>query len=172
MCRLTLLRARRYEGEKLFTISRAACLGATAASADAECVREDSQCNLAMLVLQERAKGEASTWAPLLKMLTPAACPWVWPQHARSFLQGTELEPVLEATLMCILWSGLWPLTRTVQAKLLRLRQEFEAGRLADIPCSLEEYAATCTAVSSVVNPWFGGTGSLFNITLNSSEVR
>ena len=53
------------------TIPRGACLSAKAQSAEAECEDEDSQRDLAMTVLSERAKGDASPWAPFLHIITP-----------------------------------------------------------------------------------------------------
>ena len=53
-----------------------------------------------MPLLAERAKGAASSWAPLLDCLQrSAACPWMWSAEARRWLDGTELQPVVEMKL-------------------------------------------------------------------------
>ena len=88
------------EGQELCRIPRAACLGAAAdADVDDEPPEADTQSTLATLILEEQARGEASEWAPLLRMLSPAPCPTIWPAEARSYLAGTELEPVVARKL-------------------------------------------------------------------------
>ena len=72
-------------GQELCRIPRAACLGAAAdADVDDEPPEADTQSTLATLILEEQARGEASEWAPLLRMLSPAPCPTIWPAEARS----------------------------------------------------------------------------------------
>ena len=146
------------KGVEIFRVPRNACLGATSQVADTgDEVTTDSQLHLANLVLDERAKGEASEWAPMLNMLEyNAPCPWLWPEAQRqAYLKGTELEPV-------------------VRLKLERLEQEWrslEKGgkggnkgkrggkKNAGTECShsRESYLEACAMVLSHVNPWFGG---------------
>eukprot|EP01043_Picozoa_sp_COSAG02_P074996 COSAG02_NODE_15260_length_1188_cov_6.250971_2_plen_185_part_01 len=93
-----LLAKRRIEpGQELFRIPRRACLGATSDGAndgDAEQFT-DSQQKLAEIILDELHLGESSSWRPMLDMISAAPCPWVWPEKARAFLDGTELAAVL-----------------------------------------------------------------------------
>ena len=84
------------KGELLFTVPWQACLGARSKKVDAGPPEGDTQAHLAGCLLREQAKGGQSSWSPLLRMLTRAPCPWVWPKDATSYLTGTELEPVLK----------------------------------------------------------------------------
>ena len=142
-------------------VPRAACLGhrtaesdlnGAAADADERPIEGDSHCGLALELLN-REKNEA--FAPLLDILTPAACPWVWPAEAARWLDGTELEPVLKR-------------------KNRRLELEFDG--IGMIPAnerpdfvSVGTFERACALAASHVNPWFGGAVVPFNCTLNWS---
>lgn len=115
-------------GEKLFSIPRCACLGAHTGQPDGDC-----QWRIARQVLRRDPE-----WLPLLNTLTPASCPWLWPQGARTYLQGTELEDV-------------------VRTKLQRLSTE----------CTHPKYARACALVLSHVNPWFNTSIVPFSCLLN-----
>jgi len=136
-------------GEELFRVPRAACLGAVADEADAGVVdnEKDSQSRMA-LVLAEASED----WAPFVKKLTPAPCPWLWPAATQQRLfAGTELAPVLA------------------------MKREVLAAEYAALPpavtqrCSLPRYVELCALAASHMNPWFGGSIVPFNTTLNYS---
>ncbi|MEM6713377.1 MAG: SET domain-containing protein, partial [Pseudomonadota bacterium] len=115
-------------GEILFSIPQCACLGAHTGQPDGDC-----QGRIARQVLRRDPE-----WLPLLNALTPASCPWLWPQDARKYLQGTELEDV-------------------VKMKLQRLSSE----------CDHPDYARACALVLSHVNPWFNTSIVPFSCLLN-----
>lgn len=135
-------------GEVLFRVPRQACFGPKAGAAiDAE-PPGDTQEHFARRLLKERAKGTASRWAPLLGVLTPAPCPWIWPAAAHQFLDGTELQEVLER-------------------KRKRLRRERKGTGSDDGDDRSREYDCACALVASHLNPWFGGSITPVNCTLN-----
>ena len=134
------------KGARLFRVPRQACLGARSRNPDADPDDVDSQLRLAMLILEEQRQEAASQWAPLLSVLTSAPCPWLWPQEAQRYLDGTELEPVL-------------------RQKLARLKAECAHAGLS--PSQLDTYASACALAISHTNPWFGGSVVPFNWTLN-----
>ena len=142
-------------GTELFRVPRAACFGASASgpvAADEDAFGVDTQEQTAMLLLAERAKGASSAWAPLLDCLQrSAACPWTWSAEARQWLDGTELQPVVEM-------------------KLNRLEAERAAMAAARRPAAAE-YADACALASSMLNPFFGGSIVPFNCHLNWSEA-
>lgn len=131
-------------GEELFRVPRAACLGATSAGADADVTDGDCQRRLALALLEATAD-----WAPFLAMLTPARCPWVWSESERRQLDGTELEPVVEAKL------------RALAEEHASLPQAVAEA------CGAERYAELCALAASHANPWWGGCIAPFNTTLN-----
>ncbi|EOD34398.1 hypothetical protein EMIHUDRAFT_449359, partial [Emiliania huxleyi CCMP1516] len=131
-------------GEELFRVPRAACLGATSAGADADVTDGDCQRRLALALLEATAD-----WAPFLAMLTPARCPWVWSESERRLLDGTELEPVVEAKL------------RALAEEHASLPQAVAEA------CGAERYAELCALAASHANPWWGGCIAPFNTTLN-----
>ena len=137
------------KGELLFTVPWQACLGARSKKVDAGPPEGDTQAHLAGCLLREQAKGGQSSWSPLLRMLTRAPCPWVWPKDATSYLTGTELEPVLKV-------------------KSRRLASEHSASKELQ-RYSAAEYAEACALAVSHINPWFGGSVVPFNTTLNWS---
>lgn len=137
-------------GQELFRIPRRACLGATSNGAndgDAEQFT-DSQQKLAELILEELDLGESSSWRPMLDMISAAPCPWVWPEKARPFLDGTELAAVLH------------------------LKMQRLAAELATTAKSISsmKYYEACALVISHANPWFGGQTLVpFNFMMNCS---
>ena len=136
------------KGELLFRVPRKACFGPSAgAPIDAE-APGDTQRRFAVRLLKERAVGSASRWHPLLAVLSPAPCPWTWPEGAERFLDGTELEVVLAR-------------------KRQRLRCERKKLGLSDDAARSREYDAACALVASHLNPWFGGSITPVNATLN-----
>ncbi|CAK0843933.1 unnamed protein product [Prorocentrum cordatum] len=106
---------------------------------------------MARLLLRERAAGSGSAWAPLLRVLSAAQCPWTWPASGRCCLAGTELAPVLWAKLV------------RLDTEYEKLPREFRTGRA--------EYREVCALVSATINPWFGGSIVPFNCTLNYSSA-
>ena len=137
------------KGDVLFSIPRDACFGARTKKAVAGPAERDSQARLAAHFIRETAKGDASDWAPLLRMLTRAPCPWVWPTDADEYLDGTELAPVLKM-------------------KHNRLAAERAASK-ALRGVAADDYAEACALAVSHINPWFGGSVVPFNTTLNWS---
>ena len=137
-------------GTVLFSIPREACFGAHSKKVGLSPSGGDTQARLARCLLSERDKGSDSSWAPLLNMLTPALCPVTWPRGTSCYLDGTELQPVLER-------------------KHQRLRTERAASKHAR-RWSATEYASACALAMSHINPWFGGSIVPFNTTLNWSE--
>eukprot|EP00900_Chrysochromulina_parva_P027796 jgi/Chrpa1/9650/Chrysochromulina_OHIO_Genome00016244-RA len=136
------------KGELLFRVPRKACFGPRAgAPIDAE-APGDTQRRFAVRLLKERALGSASRWHPLLAVLSPAPCPWIWPEGSERFLDGTELEEVLAR-------------------KRQRLRCERKKIGLSDDAARSREYDAACALVASHLNPWFGGSITPVNATLN-----
>ena len=134
------------KGEVLFRVPREACFGPSSGAAiDAE-APGDTQRRFAVRLLKEHAKGVASRWEPLLAVLSPAPCPWIWPKAAQESLTGTELEAVLAR-------------------KHGRLRRERKKLGLADERA--HAYDAACALVASHLNPWFGGSITPVNCTLN-----
>ena len=136
------------KGELLFRVPRKACFGPSAgAPIDAE-APGDTQRRFAVRLLKERAVGSASRWHPLLAVLSPAPCPWIWPEGSERYLDGTELEEVLAR-------------------KRQRLRCERKKLGLSDDAARSREYDAACALVASHLNPWFGGSITPVNATLN-----
>ena len=137
-------------GEVLFRVPRGACFGPDPGAAiDAE-APGDTQQRFAARLIEETRKGAASEWAPLLSVLTPAPCPWIWPEAALRFLDGTELQEVLKR-----------------KQKRMRLERR-ELGLPKE--CA-REYAEACALVASHLNPWFGGSVTPVNCTLNYSAA-
>ena len=137
-------------GEELVRIPRAACLGAEAAEADADVQdnEKDSQRRMALVLGRASASDE---WAPFVRKLTRASCPWLWPEAEQQRLfKGTELGPVL-----------------AMKRKALA---EEHAALPPDTAYSLEEYVELCGLAASHLNPWFGGCIAPFNTTLNYSS--
>ena len=134
-------------GSVLFRIPRASCLGASADAAVDDEAPGDTQQQVAQEVLREADAGAASPWRPLLRLISPAPCPFIWPAAAKRFLDGTELEEV-------------------VRRKRKRLRSERAA---LGLEAHAQAYDACCALVASHINPWFGGSITPFNCTLNYS---
>jgi hypothetical protein len=138
-------------GEELFRVPRPACLGAVAADADADVVdnEKDSQQRMALVL------GEAATsddWAPFVRKLTPAPCPWLYSEDMqRRLFAGTELEAVL-----------------AMKRKALAAEHAALSPSLAQ-QYPLPEYIRLCGLAASHANPWFGGCIAPFNTTLNYS---
>lgn len=138
-------------GEELFRVPRAACLGAVAADADADTVdnEKDSQQRMA-LILGEAAVSD--DWAPFVRKLTPAPCPWLYSDATqRRLYAGTELEAVL-----------------AMKRKALAAEHSALPPRLAQ-KYPLYEYIRLCGLAASHANPWFGGCIAPFNTMLNYS---
>uniref|UniRef100_A0A7S4B3J5 SET domain-containing protein n=1 Tax=Chrysotila carterae TaxID=13221 RepID=A0A7S4B3J5_CHRCT len=134
------------KGKEICRVPRAACFGSTA-SADIEPPALDSQQRIALLMYKELQLSSKSTWAPFLEILTgKPASPWCWPADAQRFLEGTELEHVL-------------------QEKLRRLEAERKSCGVQGMDAG--EYRRLCALVASTTNPWFGGSIVPFNWTLN-----
>ena len=142
------------DGEALCRVPREACLGASAAveGGDEKALERDTQQQMATTVLAELALGDVSRWAPLLRMASPAGCPWTWPARWRSWLDGTELEEVLRQKMERLEAEWCHVKARRVEA----------AGGGGP-----HEYRQACALVASHLNPWFGGAIVPFNLTLN-----
>jgi len=134
-------------GELLFRVPKKACFGAGLLENAAEL---DSQKDIALLMLQELNIGVASDWKGFLQLLPEShsfdCVPWVWP-NCLEVTKGTELEG-------------------PVQAKLLRLRKEFQ-DLGSDCNFEFETYVKTCGVVISHLNPFFGGSMAPFATLLN-----
>lgn len=140
-------------GTVICRIPKAACFGAPANShVDDEPSDGDSQKRLAELYLKEKALGDESEWKPFLDILQPAQCPYLWSSTAQSWLLGTDLSPVLSS-------------------KTARLNSEHNSlVNTLPSPVPYPTYLQACSLISSVLNPWYGGTLTPFNVSLNCSS--
>jgi G3E family GTPase len=153
------------KGAVLFRIPRHACFGAPAHDIDQEMnagnddvddtsgsddddddESEDTHKALALKILQEKRLGNKSEWKPFLDVLTDSMTPWMFPPEASSFLDGTELEPVL-------------------RQKIERLKEESTEENVDH----RQEYFKASALAASHATPWFGVSIAPFCTTLNWS---